>query len=152
MNNVSVDTRDVLNLFANLNRRNQYKAYRNALKKGASILVKAAKKELKNKIGSKIDSKNWWNGKSLGSGIRYSINKEVTAAKIHILGDFRLKFFENGTNERNTKKGFNRGSIKNNKYHFFDTAKQSTENEIFSNINMLIAESIQKVAKKSKLR
>ena len=64
------------------------------------------------------------------------------------MGDFRLKFFETGTNKRTTSKGYNRGSIKGS--GFFKTAKQNKEQEIFSSMNKLVAESIQKVASKRK--
>ena len=34
------------------------------------------------------------------NGIKYSIDRDVTTSKIHIMGDFRLKFFELGTKKR----------------------------------------------------
>ncbi|WP_024993402.1 hypothetical protein [Phocaeicola paurosaccharolyticus] len=147
-----IDTKSVLNLFADLDRKKQVKVYRDALKRGSSILVRAARKELKNRIGNKVNDKNRWNGKSLQSGIRYSVNKGATEAKVNILGDFRLKFFEMGTKPRQLRKaprkGANRGQIESSKFHFFDNAKAATEKEIFDNMNSLISESIIRISNK----
>lgn len=70
------------------------------------------------------------------------------------MGDFRLKFFELGTQERHTKsakssagyrrgKGRRTGRIK--PLYFFKRAKNTTEPIIFNNINRRISESIYKI-------
>jgi len=44
------------------------------------------------------------------------------------MGDFRLKWFELGTTDRYTKKGYYRGRMQPT--YFFKKAKESTESEI----------------------
>lgn len=75
------------------------------------------------------------------------MNKEATEVKVHILGDFRLKFFEKGTTNRTLKKnGANRGAMR--AHYFFKTAKDNKEKEIFSSLDNLISTSINRVANK----
>ena len=79
------------------------------------------------------------------------------------MGDFRLKFFEMGTDPRKTtgsnndlvrgktpirrqKKASKRGRIEPK--NFFSTAKQNKEKEIFGTLDKLISESIQRVYNK----
>lgn len=61
------------------------------------------------------NARNRWNGKTFSSGIKSKVNKEATEGKVHIMGDFRLKFFEMGTKTRYKKRTKGRpstGSIK----------------------------------------
>jgi len=75
------------------------------------------------------------------------VDKKATEAKVHIMGDFRLKFFELGTTTRQLRKnGANRGRMK--AAHFFKTAKDKTERIIFDNINQMVEESITRIANK----
>ena len=64
------------------------------------------------------------------------------------MGDFRLKFFEMGTDERSTKKGYNRGSQK--KTPFFKPALDSTEEQVFETIGKEINTQIIKKANRKK--
>lgn len=144
---LEVEAKEVLKSFANLTGKQQKNTYRNALRKAARILVNEAKKQLRNIVGSKVNSRNKWNGKTLGSGIKLKVDKEATEAKIHILGDFRLKFFEKGTVTRTLRKnGANRGVM--TAHYFFKTAKANKEKEIFDSLDKLISESINRVANK----
>lgn len=97
MNNMEVDARQVLRLFSDLTGRQQVQAKRNALRQASRVLVNETKKQLRRVIGRAINHRNRWNGKTLGSGIKSNANREGTEAKVHIMGDFRLKFFEKGT-------------------------------------------------------
>ena len=161
-----VDTRSVLEMFAELDSRRQKQAHSSALRRGVNILVKEARKSLRTAV-RKPNSKNWWNGKTLQSGIKSSINREVTEGKVHIMGDFRLKFFEMGTKRRRTSgrnkakvrgktpkyrqhKPSYRGSIKAS--NFFLKARNRKEKEISDNMNTIIAESIRKVNEQFKGR
>lgn len=162
---IEVDNKQVLKLFAELNSKRQKQAHRNALRQATNILVRETKQQLKSKLGRKANSRNWWNGKPLQSGIKSSINKEITESKVHIMGDFRLKFFEMGTKERITtgnnkasvrgrtpirrqRKSASRGKITS--IQFFKTAKQNKENEIENSLNQLLSQSIQRVYNKYK--
>ena len=161
-----VDTRSVLKMFAELDSKRQKQAHRSALRRGVNILVKEARKSLRTAV-RKPNSKNWWNGKTLQSGIKSSINKEVTEGKVHIMGDFRLKFFEMGTKRRRTSgrnkakvrgkipkyrqhKPSNRGSIR--PFRFFRRARNQKEKEIEENMNNILAESIKRINAKFKGR
>ena len=108
---IEVDAKEVLGLFADLNSRQQKQVYRNALRRAANILVKETRNQLKSKLGRKANSRNWWNNKTLSSGIKSNADKEGKEAKVHIMGDFRLKFFEMGTDQRRTK-GNNTASVR----------------------------------------
>ena len=160
---IEIDVGEVLELFAGLNGRQQKQVYRNALRRAANILVRETRSQLKGKLGRKANSRNWWNNRTISSGIKSTADKEGKAAKVHIMGDFRLKFFEMGTDPRKTKgnntasvrgktpirrqkKASNRGRIEPR--NFFSTAKQNKEKEIFGTLDKLISESIQRVYNK----
>ena len=138
MNNLEVDSRQAINLFSELNSRQQRQVYRNALRRAAGILSRETKKQLKDVVGSAVNHRNRWNNKTLASGIRVK-------AEVHIMGDFRLKFFELGTTERRLRRnGANRGRI--NASYFFRTAKQNKEQEVFDTLDSLITQSIQRAS------
>lgn len=148
-NGFDVEARQILINFAELTGKEQRKAYKMALKKAANILVKEAKRTLKNAVRSNINKKSAKTGKSLASGIKFSIKKDNSESKIHIMGDFRLKFFEKGTAERKLRKGKqNRGSMKS--YYFFKQAQENKKDEIASTMSELISQSINKVFNKRK--
>ena len=161
-----IDAGKVLELFADLSSRQQKQVYRNALRRAANILVRETRSQLKSKLGRKANSRNWWNNRTLASGIKSSADKEGKTAKVHIMGDFRLKFFEMGTDKRKTtgsniasvrgrtpirrqKKPAGRGRIEPK--NFFSIAKRNKEQEIFGLLDKLISESIQRVYNKRKL-
>ena len=159
MSNVEIDDKQILRLFSDLSPKKQKAAHRNALKKSASILVRQAKQNLKevtNKYNSKATNlKKGWHikrtksgkvtAKSLQQGIRLSVDKEAEFAKVHIMGDFRLKWFELGTTVRKTKKGYNRGKMRAS--YFFKRAKQGTESQISETLQENIRQSILRTAK-----
>lgn len=165
MNNVEIDSKEVLNLFSNLSSKKQYSVYRKALTDGAKMLQGEGKRQLRAKIGRAASHKNWWNGKSLQTGIKVSPQRDVEkdGVKVHIMGDFRLKFFEMGTSGRHTT-GRNSGAVKGHtpsyrikKPHytgsmrrtdFFAKAQSAKEKEIFETMDSLILKNIEKVASK----
>ena len=102
MNNIEVDARQVTSMFADLTSRQQRQVYRSALRKGAGILTTETKRQLRQTLGREASSRNWWNGRTLVSGVKSNADRNRTEAKVHIMGDFRLKFFEMGTRVRRT--------------------------------------------------
>lgn len=102
---IEVSDEKVLKAFARLSSKKQSKATRQGMVASARILQRAAKKELKGilKPGAS-KSPNWWNKRPLDSGIKVSPQRNIDrdGVKVHILGDFRLKFFERGTQKRFT--------------------------------------------------
>lgn len=94
MNNDNLEltgAEELIKKFTELTGREQTKAKNTALKKGSDILVKAARQSLRT-VTKGYNRPNWWNGKTLESGIKYSRQKDSDTAKVHIMGDFRLKF------------------------------------------------------------
>ena len=73
MNNIEVDARQITSMFADLTSRQQRQVYRSALRKGAGILVGETKRQLRQTLGRAASSRNWWNGKTLISGIPQEI-------------------------------------------------------------------------------
>ena len=67
MNNIEVDARQVVSMFADLTSRQQRQVYRSALRKGAGILVGETKRQLRQTLGRAASSRNWWNGRTLVS-------------------------------------------------------------------------------------
>lgn len=149
-----VDDSQVLKMFSEFSTDKMRKISKKVLGKGASMLVKQAKENFKgttskfnstasnakHKWHSKVNKAGQVTFKSLSDGIRYSINKSGDEAKVNIMGDFRLKWFEKGTKDRTTKKGYNRGSMTGD--WFFKRAQQQKESEIFSKIESMLKESI----------
>ena len=159
MSNLQIDDKQILELFKDLSPKKQKQVHKNALRKSANILVKQAKQNLRD-VTSKYKSKstnlkNGWhiktnrNGKvtvkSLQDGIKLKVSQEAEQAKVHIMGDFRLKWFELGTNVRQTKKGYNRGQMSPS--YFFKNAREATELEISNTLQNNIRESILKAAR-----
>lgn len=139
----SVDTKQVLKMFAELDSKKQKKVHRTALRSATGILVRETRRNFR-KVVKKSNSRNRWNGKTFSSGIKSSINREATEGKVHILGDFRLKFFELGTKERRKRKtGAKTGRISAS--YFFKKARESKEEEISNSMNSIIEQSIKKV-------
>ena len=81
---IEIDVGEVLELFAGLNGRQQKQVYRNALRRAANILVRETRSQLKGKLGRKANSRNWWNNRTISSGIKSRADKEGKAAKVHI--------------------------------------------------------------------
>ena len=78
-------------------------------------------------------------------GVKTSVyigNTEDSFGKVHIMKEFRLKWFEKGTNIRRTRKGNNRGSI--TPKWFFRSAVDQKSSEAESTLDDNIRESIMK--------
>lgn len=157
MNNVQIDKSQVTRLFDALSADNRTTILTKALKKGAQVLQENTKQQLRTKLGAGATSGQKY-GKSLESGIKLKSDGYGEIA-VHIMGDFRLKFFEKGTKQRFTKghkvtgysgrrlkrtgKGGNRGSIQG--LYFFKSARQNEE-QINNVISKSITESLKRVA------
>ena len=148
---VDVDDRQLLSLFAKLDSKKQKKVHKKALIEGAKVLQKETRLQLRRSGIKHTGRKDKW-GKSLNSGIKYKVLSDE-GVEVHIMGNFKLKFFEKGTKPRyvTTRKGKKlskkayRG--KNKVYHFFKDAKANKEKEIFDNIDNYIMKNINKISK-----
>lgn len=151
---VEIDDSQVQAVFNALSIKKQKKVLKDGLRKSANILVRKARQLLAMKVKN-TNKPNRWNGKSMKSGIKTVMENESTA-KVHIMGDFRLKFFEKGTKPRRTKgklrKSHSTGSISSSKFHFFDTAKGVSEKQVFDSLNENIKRSIENAILKGKNR
>lgn len=164
--NVQVNMESLKAMLSELEPKHMKKVRREVLKKSASKLVTATRKNLKS-VTKHANGRNWWNNKTLQSGVRYRINQDVSEAKIHIMGDYRLIFLEKGTALRYTtghssksvrgkkpshrqKRKAYRGKI--NAKWFFKNAREQKSKEIESEINLEISKAIEKINEKYKNR
>ena len=103
MSNVcEIDTKGIEAILENLNESNRNEALFKSIVEGGKQLVKETKKELRKKLPNGATSGKRY-GTPMESGIKLRKDKDYGEVKVHIMGDYRLKFFEMGTEERYTK-------------------------------------------------
>ena len=148
---IEVDADSVLKMFAALNSKNQKKAHRQALSKALSILIRQAKSNLKGNVNDAPTERPNWKRKtrrSIMKGIKSSIDRDATEGKAHIMGDFRLKWFEKGTAERWGKKNPKKYSGQIKPLWFFKSAREQKESEVSAQMEKILSQSIQKIYEK----
>lgn len=144
---ITVDDKEVIKALSNLSFKQMNKAYRNGMKKSLDPILKQTKQNLRNS-GIRNVNKPYIGKKgkkyiSMLQGVKTSVyigDTEDSYGKVHIMKEFRLKWFEKGTQLRKTRKGYNRGSIKPK--WFFATAVQQKQNEAVNNLDENIRNSI----------
>lgn len=149
-NGVEVDDKDLIIALSNMSWKKMNTAYNKAMKKSLDPILKQAKMNLR-KSGIKgvnkpyVSKKTGKQYKSMLQGIKTSVDtrdEDDAYGKVHIMGEFRLKWFEKGTSLRKTSKGWNRGSIKPK--WFFKSAVVEKSKEAQSTLDDNIRESIMK--------
>jgi len=164
---IQVDASRCFALFRRLSTKNQRKVSRKALKEAGNKLKKEAAKNLQQVIGHNVRKTTTYtraNGKtekrSLVKGIKVTARNPETA-KVHIMGDYRLKWFEMGTQPRYTKghrgkgrkipmrKAAYRGRAFRDmsKLRWFDKAIKAKENEAARDIETALIKHIKKQAR-----
>ena len=145
--NVTVDDKEVIKALSNLSFKQMNKAYRNGMKKSLDPILKQTKQNLRNSgirnVNKPYIGKNGKKYISMLQGVKTSVyigDTEDSYGKVHIMKEFRLKWFEKGTQLRKTRKGYNRGSIKPK--WFFATAVRQKQNEAINNLDENIRNSI----------
>ena len=145
MDSVTITQDDILKLFNEFDEKLRKRTFRTALRKSASILRNQTIKNLKANVNH-IDRKDRW-GNTLRKGIGIKIFKNLMGATVHILGNFKLKFFELGTKSRYTKTLGHR-KLKKPRYtgridatHFFQNAKDQTQIQVFGSLDDVISQS-----------
>ena len=145
--NVTVDDKEVIKALSNLSFKQMNKAYRNGMKKSLDPILKQTKQNLRNSgirnVNKPYIGKNGKKYISMLQGVKTSVyigDTEDSYGKVHIMKEFRLKWFEKGTQLRKTRKGYNRGSIKPK--WFFATAVRQKQNEAVNNLDENIRNSI----------
>ena len=165
---IQVDASRCYALFRRLETKNQRKASRAALRGAANKLKKEAEKNLQQVIGHSVKKTTTYtrrNGKSekrsLAKGIKV-VAKNPETAKVHIMGDYRLKWFEMGTQYRSTKgqrrkgkkiplrRASSRGRVfrEQGKLGWFAKAIRTKEPEAARDIENELVKHIQKQAKR----
>lgn len=125
MSEFRIDANDVLRVFASLGVQDMQRVHKAAFRASARVLVKEARLKLAAVTGRSrstrtADRKGWSRLKgskkvgALNDGVRYYVSRNNDYAKVHIMGDFRLKWFEMGAGwkaPRVTRKGQDRGDM-----------------------------------------
>jgi hypothetical protein len=150
---IRVDDKEVIKALANLSFKQMNSAYRKGMKKSLEPILKQTKVNLRasgiRNVNKPYIGKNGKKYKSMLQGVKSSVymgDTEDSWGKVHIMSEFRLKFFEKGTNDRQTRKGWNRGSIKPK--WFFRSAVSQRGKEAVDNLDENIRESILKAFNK----
>lgn len=136
---IELDEKAYVQALERLSGKELLKIEKKALNAAAAVLVAEAKRQLRSKTDKAkskgLNARKGYNlikkhgvvvgVKSLEQGIRSKFHGENTDepfSKVNIMGDFRLKWFEKGTIDRETRKGYGRGHM--TATNFFATAQQ----------------------------
>ena len=132
-NGIKVDDREVIKALSRLSFKQMNKAYKEGMKKALDPILKQTKINLRNSgirnVSKPYIGKNGRKYPSMIQGVKTSVyigDTEDSYGKVHIMKEFRLKFFEKGTSIRKTRKGYNRGSIKP-KWFFANAVNQMSK-------------------------
>ena len=146
---IRVDDKEVIKALANLSFKQMNSAYRKGMKKSLEPILKQTKVNLRSSgikhVNKPYIGKNGKKYKSMLQGVKSSVymgDTEDSYGKVHIMGEFRLKWFEKGTTIRRTRKGWDRGSIEP-KWYFRNAVNQRGK-EAVDNLDENIRESIMK--------
>lgn len=144
---IKVDDKDVIQALARLSWKQMNKAYREGMKKSLDPILKQTRTNLRatgiKNVNRPYVGKNGKRYVSMLQGVKTSVyigNTEDSFGKVHIMKEFRLKWFEKGTQLRKTRKGWNRGSIR--PYWFFRSAVDSKSRESMDSLDKNIRDSI----------
>lgn len=132
-NGIKVDDREVIKALSRLSFKQMNKAYKEGMKKALDPILKQTKINLRNSgirnVNKPYTGKNGKKYPSMIQGVKTSVyigDTEDSYGKVHIMKEFRLKWFEKGTSIRKTRKGYNRGSIKP-KWFFANAVSQMSK-------------------------
>lgn len=146
---IKVDDKDVIRALSNLSFKKMNKAYKDGMKKSLDPILKQTKVNLRasgiRNVNKPYVGKNGKKYVSMLQGVKTSVyigDTEDSYGKVHIMKEFRLKWFEKGTTLRKTTKGWNRGEIKPK--WFFATAVRQRQNEAVNTLDENIRDSIMK--------
>lgn len=146
--------KELMQILKNMDYKDMQRAYKKALQESMKPLQNEAKKQLrragiKNVNKPYVSKKTGKTYKSMLQGIMTSVDvrdPEDNYAKVHIMGEFRLKWFEKGTSLRKTYNKGGRGRI--HPRWFFKDAVEKKSKECRESLEENIKKSIQKVWEK----
>jgi hypothetical protein len=160
MSEFRIDANDVLRVFASLGVQDMQRVHKAAFRASARVLVKEARLKLAAVTGRSrstrtADRKGWSRLKgskkvgALNDGVRYYVSRDNDFAKVHIMGDFRLKWFEMGTAYRETRKGQSRGKMfrDSNTRSFFAPAINAAKGKMAEAMRKTIVDAVNKRCK-----
>lgn len=152
---IELNDKDVLRVFSQLDVSNMHKIHRAALRKSIKVLVTETQLKLQGvttraSSTRTADRRGWSSNKSrrttsLKEGVRYYVAQNEDFAKAHLLGDFRLKFFEMGTKRRQKRTGASTGQ--HPKRVFFSPAVNAALPKMSATLRRSIIDAVTKVAK-----
>lgn len=144
-----IDTKQFKIILDRLTPKEYKTAFRKSIREALNILRKKAIANLKG-VTTKIDKKDQYNN-TLRKGIQLKVYPEDLEGIVHIMGNFKLKWFQNGTVDRYAKRYRGKpmkrkrftGKIEASK--FFTNAKSQTESAVFNKLNERIQQNIIKI-------
>lgn len=152
--NITTNTEEVFKKFKELSLKEMRKVLKKALNSTASKLKSNTKKTFKRALpnaGKKGRYADTLQDAVRRSKIEENKNGEMSV-KVHIMGSrntgsgtYRAKFFETGTGQRKTRKGYNRGAIK--PLHFFKQANSGFNKDYENTFNSELNKAIEKINK-----
>lgn len=144
-----IDTKQFKIILDRLTPKEYKTAFRKSIREALNILRKKAIANLKG-VTTKIDKKDQYNN-TLRKGIQLKVYPEDLEGIVHIMGNFKLKWFQNGTVDRYAKRYRGKpmkrkrftGKIEASK--FFTNAKSQTESAVFNKLDERIQQNIIKI-------
>lgn len=144
-----IDTKQFKIILDRLTPKEYKTAFRKSIREALNILRKKAIANLKG-VTTKIDKKDQYNN-TLRKGIQLKVYPEDLEGIVHIMGNFKLKWFQNGTVDRYAKK-YRGKPMKRKRFtgkidasKFFTNAKSQTESAVFNKLNERIQQNIIKI-------
>lgn len=114
-----------------------------AVKAGAKVLQETTKNYFKSAVGAAASHTSPYIKAPFYEGVVMKGDKAYLEARVSIMKDFRMKFFEKGTQQRQTKKGYNRGAMVAR--NFFKSATEASQGSIEAAIQKSIDNSLKKL-------
>lgn len=144
-----IDTKQFKIILDRLTPKEYKTAFRKSIREALNILRKKAIDNLKG-VTTKIDKKDQYNN-TLRKGIQLKVYPEELEGIVHIMGNFKLKWFQNGTVDRYAKR-YRGKPMKRKRFtgkidasKFFTNAKSETESAVFNKLNERIQQNIIKI-------
>ena len=144
-----IDTKQFKIILDRLTPKEYKTAFRKSIREALNILRKKAIANLKG-VTTKIDKKDQYNN-TLRKGIQLKVYPEDLEGIVHIMGNFKLKWFQNGTVDRYAKR-YKGKPMKRKRFtgkidasKFFTNAKSQTESAVFNKLNERIQQNIIKI-------
>lgn len=144
-----IDTKQFKIILDRLTPKEYKTAFRKSIREALNILRKKAIANLKG-VTTKIDKKDQYNN-TLRKGIQLKVYPEDLEGIVHIMGNFKLKWFQNGTVDRYAKR-YKGKPMKRKRFtgkidasKFFTNAKSETESAVFNKLNERIQQNIIKI-------